>query len=134
MPINKNQLKRLQSLLGMLRKGNDVNFENYELHMLCENEKFKISPRTFARDIAALRELGADIRYRQQYKSFELKNKDWTFEFPVEINSVKTLLLSERVAQGFLPPLIQKELRETVDSILMSYHTDMPDETRVSDF
>ena len=62
------------------------------------------------------------------------RNRNWSFEGPTEVDSVKTLLLSECVAQGFLPPLIRKELRETVDSIFMSYGTDVPDETRLADF
>ena len=136
MPINKNQWKRLQSLLGMLRRGNAVNFENYKTHMLFDDPRFEISPRTFSRDIAALKKLGADIRYRRKYNCFELKNKDWSFtSLPTaQIDDVKPLLLSERIAQNFLPAMLRVELRKTVDAIFESREINIPDATRIADF
>ena len=134
MPISKNQWKRLQCILGMLRKGAFVNLENFETSMLFEDPEFKVSQRTFYRDIDTLRKLGADIVYRQKYKKFELRNREWSISMPIEVSNVKSLLLSERVSHNFLPPEIRKELRETVDSILLNSDTDIPDETNLLDF
>jgi predicted DNA-binding transcriptional regulator YafY len=53
---------------------------------------------------------------------------------PIEVSNVKTLLLSERISRNFLPAEIRKELRETVDSILLNNDTDLPEKTSIFDF
>lgn len=134
MPISKNQWERLQALASLLRQGAGVNHENFKIYMQFENPEYSISPRTFNRDINTLRKLGADIVYRQKYKRFELRNREWRISTPVEVSNVKSLLLSERVSRNFFPSQFKKELRETVDSILQQHDIDVPDETNLFDF
>jgi predicted DNA-binding transcriptional regulator YafY len=134
MPISKNQWGRLLALASLLRKGAGVNYKSFKEYMLIENPGDDVSSRTFSRDIETLRKLGADIVYRQKYKSFELKNREWNISTPVEVANIKSLLLSERVSRSFLPAEIRKELRETVDSILQQHDTDIPEDTSIFDF
>ena len=134
MPISKKQWGRLQTILGMLRRGVDINYERFLNRMLDEDPLYSLSPRSFARDIDTLRKLGADIVYSQKYRSFILRNREWTISMPARLDSVKSLLLSERVARSFLPSEIRKELRETVDTLLLTNDTNIPDEVNVADF
>lgn len=133
MPVNKNQWKRLQTILGMLRKGDVVNYQFYMKEMLKE-PNFYIAPRTFSRDIVKLRQLGAPIKYNPRKKTFFLTDREWGMELPTESGNMKMLLLGERVARNFLPPQMRKELREAVDYILKDSEIAISAHTNIFDF
>ena len=133
MPVNKNQWGRIQTILGILRRGLFVNYPSFMKEMLSDRN-FYISPRTFSRDIIKLRQLGAPIKDNPRKKGFYLTNREWTMEMPTEAGSIKMLLLSERISQSFLPDQMRKELRESIDYILMNSETSVPESTSVFDF
>ena len=133
MPVNKNQWERLQTILGILRKGLFVNYRSFMEEML-EEPDFYISPKTFSRDIMKLRQLGAPVKYHPRKKGFYLTDREWNMALPTESGSMKMLLLSERVARNFLPPQMRKELREAVDHILLTSETEVPEHTSVAAF
>jgi predicted DNA-binding transcriptional regulator YafY len=108
MPANKNQIRRIQTIVKMMRQNRYPNYPRF----LKEMEKLdiagayqKTSSKTFQRDIADLRdEYGAPVHYDESRKGYYLANTDWYNEdLMVEPYEMKAALLGERIASGFLP-------------------------------
>ena len=79
MPANKNQIRRIQTILKMMRQNRYPNYTSFvkEMRSLDVAGTYKLSGKTFQRDIADLRdEYGAPIHYDASRKGFYLSNTD----------------------------------------------------------
>ena len=77
MPLNKNQTRRIQLLLKMLRQSRYPNSASFldEMRRLDVAGVYELSAKTFSRDIAVLRdEFGAPVKYDASRKGFYLTN------------------------------------------------------------
>lgn len=125
MPANKNQIRRIQTILKMMRQNRYPNYTSFIKEMKDQDlaGAYKLSSKTFQRDIADLRdEYGAPIHYDTSRKGFYLTNPDWYNEdLMVEPFEMKAALLGERIAGNILgvlngenaiPEKWRKNLRE----------------------
>ena len=77
MPANKNQIRRIQTLLKMMRQNRYPNYTSFIREMKNQDIAgiYNISAKTFQRDVADLRdEYGAPIHYDASRKGFYLSN------------------------------------------------------------
>ena len=129
MPINKNQLLRLQTILKMLRKGMYPNSTSFikEMQKMDVVGDFQISCKTFSRDIAFLRDgYKAPIHYDATRKGFFLTDPDWfNRDLMVEPAEMKAALLGERIASSILPGPMQAEINEAISALLMKNESGM---------
>ena len=80
MPANKNQIRRIQTIIKMMRQNRYPNYTSFikEMKMQDIAGAYKLSSKTFQRDIADLRdEYGAPVHYDASRKGFYLSNIDW---------------------------------------------------------
>ena len=66
MPANKNQIRRIQTILKMMRQNRYPNYTTFIKEMQAQDiaGTYKLSSKTFQRDIADLRdEYGAPVHY-----------------------------------------------------------------------
>ena len=107
MPANKNQIRRFQTILKMLRQNRYPNYTSFVKEMKLQEftGEYSISAKTFQRDICDLRdEYGAPIHYDSSRKGFYLSNIDWYNEdLMVEPFEMKAALLGERIASRIFP-------------------------------
>ncbi len=130
MPANKNQIRRIQTILSMMRMNRYPNYTSFLKEMAARdpaNTYDKVSSKTFQRDIADLRdEYKAPIRYDASRRGFYLTNPDWyNEELMVEPFEMKAALLSERVASGILPAPLRSEISKAISALLMKNETGM---------
>ena len=135
MPINKNQWLRLQMILGVMRRGKFINSNSFN-ELAADSMEFDgVSARTFARDIQALKDIGAPIEYNPRKKGFYLTDLDWTNEdIPTVPGDFKLLLLSERVSRTFMPPQLRSELSNAVNALFMKQEGGLPEGMELENF
>ena len=139
MPANKNQIRRIQTIVKMLRQNSYPNHPRF----LKEMEKMdiagaykKTSSKTFQRDIADLRdEYGAPLHYDESRKGYYLSDTDWyNEELMVEPFEMKAALLSERIAGGFLPDPLRGEMNRAVAALMMKNANGMAQGVELENF
>ena len=123
MPANKNQIRRIQTILKMMRQNRYPNFTSFLKEMKNQDAAgtYQLSSKTFTRDIADLRdEYGAPVQYDPSRKGFYLTNTEWYNEdLMVEPFEMKSALLGERVAGSIFPEPLRGEIKKAVSSLLM---------------
>ena len=121
MPANKNQLKRMQDILGLMKKKKFVNYTTFSDWLAEDVNRSGIAPKTFSRDIKMLQEvLGAPIKYDASNKGFYLTDPNWTYRMVLDhTGDMRILLLSERLSHTFMPPQLRGELSNAVNALLM---------------
>lgn len=138
MPANKNQIRRIQTILKMMRQKRYPNYPSFLKEMQEQDiaGAYKLSAKTFQRDIADLRdEYGAPVRYDTSRKGFYLANADWYNEdLMVEPFEMKAALLSERVASGILPEPLRSEMNKAVSALLMKNENGMSEHAELECF
>ena len=138
MPANKNQIRRIQTILKMMRQNRYPNYTSFIKEMKNQDiaGAYKLSSKTFQRDIADLRdEYGAPVRYDASRKGFYLSNIDWYNEdLMVEPFEMKAALLSERVASGILPEPLRSEMNKAVSALLMKNENGMAEQAELECF
>ena len=138
MPANKNQIRRIQTILKMMRQNRYPNFTSFVKEMKNQDPAgtYKLSSKTFSRDIADLRdEYGAPVRYDASRKGFYLTNTEWYNEdLMVEPFEMKAALLGERVADGIFPEPMRGEISKAVGALLMKNESGMAEGVELENF
>ena len=138
MPANKNQIRRMQTILKMMRQNRYPNFTSFcrEMEKQDLGGAYKLSSKTFQRDIAELREeYGAPVYYDSSRKGFYLSDIDWyNEELMIEPFEMKAALLSERVASGILPEPLRGEMNKAISALLMKNENGLPEQTELECF
>ena len=138
MPANKNQIRRIQTILKMMRQCRYPNFKSFLKEMKDQDEAgaYSLSSKTFSRDIADLRdEYGAPVHYDASRKGFYLSNTEWYNEdLMVEPFEMKAALLGERVADGIFPEPLRGEISKAISALLMKNETGMAEGVELENF
>ena len=138
MPANKNQIRRMQTILRMLRQNRYPNFTSFMKEMRRQDAAgaFKLSSKTFSRDIADLRdEYGAPIHYDACRKGFYLSDTEWFDEdMMIEPFEMKAAILGEKVAREFFPEPMRGEIEKAISSLLMKNETGMAEGVDMESF
>ena len=138
MPANKNQIRRMQTIITMMRKNCYPNFTSFMKEMRRQDEAgaFKLSSKTFSRDIADLREeYKAPIHYDTCRKGFYLSDTEWFNEkLMVEPFEMRAALLGERVAEGIFPEPMRGEISRAVSALLMKSESGMAEGAELENF
>ena len=138
MPANKNQIRRIQTILKMMRQNRYPNFTSFLKEMRLQDPAgaYTLSSKTFSRDIAELRdEYGAPIHYDTSRKGFFLANPEWYNEdLMVEPFEMKSALLGERVASGIFPEPLRSEVSRAIGALLMKNETGMAEGVDLESF
>lgn len=138
MPANKNQIRRIQTILKMMRQNRYPNFTSFVKEMKNQDPggAFQLSRKTFSRDIADLRdEYGAPVHYDTVRKGFYLSNPEWYNEdLMIEPFEMKSALLGERVAAGILPDPLRGEISKAVSALLMKNESGMAEGVELENF
>ena len=138
MPANKNQIRRMQTILKMMRQGRYPNFTSFMKEMRAQDAAgaFRLSSKTFSRDIADLRdEYGAPIHYDSCRKGFYLSNTEWYNEdMMIEPFEMKAAILGEKVAKELFPEPMRGEIEKAVASLLMRNDTGMAEGVDMESF
>ena len=138
MPANKNQIRRIQTIIKMLRQNRYPNFTSFVKEMEKQDlaGAYKLSSKTFQRDIKDLRdEYGAPVYYDASRKGFYLSNIDWyNEELMVEPFEMKAALLGERVACEILPEPLRSEMNKAVSALLMKNENGMAEHAELECF
>jgi predicted DNA-binding transcriptional regulator YafY len=138
MPANKNQIRRIQTILKMMRQNRYPNYTSFIKEMKSQDiaGAYKLSSKTFQRDIADLRdEYGAPVYYDNSRKGFYLSNVDWYNEdLMVEPFEMKAALISERVASGILPEPLRGEMNKAINALLMKNENGMAEKAELECF
>ena len=138
MPANKNQIRRMQTILTMMRQNRYPNFTSFMKEMRNQDAAgaFKLSSKTFSRDIADLRdEYKAPIHYDSCRKGFYLSDTEWcSEELMVEPFEMKAALLGERVAEGIFPEPMRGEISRAVSALLMKSESGMAEGVELENF
>ena len=130
---NKYSISRLKRLSAMLKENRYPNFPRF----LAEMKKadlagtYKLSARTFLRDIAFLKsEYGAPIRYDYTQKGYYLTVPDWSIDIPyLEDNEMEAAVLGARLAENIMPEPVKRNVRNAVDSLLSVNEKGMDEHT-----
>lgn len=138
MPANKNQIRRIQTILKMMRQNRYPNFTSFMKEMKSQDAAgaYELSSKTFSRDIADLRdEYGAPIHYDASRKGFYLSNTEWYNEdLMVEPFEMKAALLGERVADGIFPEPLRGEISKAICALLMKNESGMAEGVELENF
>ena len=138
MPMNKNQIRRIQTILKMMRQNRYPNYNSFCHEMKNQDPAgtFNLSSKTFSRDIADLRdEYGAPVKYDASRKGFYLTNTEWyNEELMVEPFEMKSVLLGERVAGSIFPDPLRREVNKAVGALLMKNETGMAEGAELENF
>ena len=138
MPANKNQIRRIQTILKMMRQCRYPNFTSFMKEMKNQDPAgtYDLSSKTFSRDIADLREeYGAPVRYDSSRKGFYLTNTEWYNEdLMLEPFEMKAALLGERVADGIFPEPMRGEISKAIGALLMKNETGMAEGVELENF
>ena len=138
MPANKNQIRRIQTILKMMRQSRYPNFTSFMKEMKNQDAAgaYELSSKTFSRDIADLRdEYGAPVRYDASRKGFYLTNTEWYNEdLMVEPFEMKAALLGERIADGIFPEPLRGEVSKAICALLMKNESGMAEGVELENF
>ena len=138
MPANKNQIRRIQTILKMMRQNRYPNFTSFMKEMKTQDAAgaYELSSKTFSRDIADLRdEYGAPVHYDASRKGFYLTNTEWYNEdLMVEPFEMKAALLGERVADGIFPEPMRGEISKAIGALLMKNESGMAEGVELENF
>lgn len=138
MPANKNQIRRIQTILKMMRQNRYPNFTSFIKEMKNQDAAgaYELSSKTFSRDIADLRdEYGAPVHYDASRKGFYLTNTEWYNEdLMVEPFEMKAALLGERVADGIFPEPMRGEISKAISALLMKNESGMAEGVELENF
>ena len=138
MPANKNQIRRIQTILKMMRQNRYPNFTSFMKEMKNQDAAgaYELSSKTFSRDIADLRdEYGAPVHYDASRKGFYLTNTEWYNEdLMVEPFEMKAALLGERVADGIFPEPLRGEISKAISALLMKNESGMAEGVELENF
>ena len=138
MPANKNQIRRMQTILKMMRQGRYPNSTSFIKEMRDQDAAgaFRLSSKTFRRDIRALRdEYGAPIHYDDSRKGFYLADTEWFDEkMLVEPFEMKAAILGEKVAKELFPEPMRGEIGKAVSSLLMRNESGMAESIDMESF
>jgi predicted DNA-binding transcriptional regulator YafY len=138
MPKNKNQLRRLQTLLKMLRQNRYPNYPSFLTEMKNQDiaGTYQLCSKTFQRDIIELRdEYGAPIHYDNCRKGYYLTNTDWYNEdLMVEPFEMKAAILGERVASEILPEPLRGEMNKAINALLSKNENGMAEQAELDCF
>ena len=138
MPANKNQIRRIQTILKMMRQNRYPNFTSFMNEMKKQDAAgmYELSSKTFSRDIADLRdEYGAPVRYDASRKGFYLTNTEWYNEdLMVEPFEMKAALLGERIADGIFPEPLRGEISKAISALLMKNESGMAEGVELENF
>lgn len=137
MPANKNQIRRMQVLLKMMRKSAYPNHTSFIREMQKEDIAFKgISSKTLQRDIADLRdEYGAPVKYDAVRQGYYLEDTDWyNADLMVEPFDMKAFLLGERVTDGILPAPLRSAMNKAVNALVMKNENGMAEGAELENF
>ena len=138
MPANKNQIRRIQTILKMMRQNRYPNYTSFIKEMKNQDiaGAYKLSSTTFLREIADLRdEYGAPIHYDSSRKGFYLSNIDWYNEdLMVEPFEMKAALIGERIASGILPEPLCSEMNKAISALLMKNENGMDENAELESF
>ena len=138
MPANKNQIRRMQTILKMMRQGRYPNYTSFMKEMRDQDVAgaFRISNKTFSRDIADLRdEYKAPIHYDSCRKGFYLSDTEWYNEdMMIEPFEMKAAILGEKVAKELFPEPMRGEIEKAVASLLMKNETGMAEAVDMESF
>ena len=138
MPANKNQIRRMQTILKMMRQNRYPNYTSFMREMRNQDAAgaFKLSSKTFSRDIADLRdEYRAPIHYDTCRKGFYLSNTEWYNEdLMIEPFEMKAAILGEKVAKELFPEPMRGEIEKAVSSLLMRNESGMAEGVDMESF
>ena len=138
MPANKNQIRRMQTILKMMRQGRYPNYTSFMKEMRAQDAAgaFRLSSKTFSRDIADLRdEYKAPIHYDSCRKGFYLADTEWyDEEMMIEPFEMKAAILGEKAAQGIFPEPMRGEIEKAVASLLMRNESGMAEGVDMDSF
>ena len=138
MPTNKNQMRRIQTLLKMMRQNRYPNYTSFMREMRDQDiaGAYKLSSKTFSRDIAELREeYGAPIHYDSCRKGFYLSDTEWcSEELLIEPFEMKAALLGERAVSGLFPEPMRSEIERAVSTLLMKNESGMAEGAELENF
>lgn len=137
MPANKNQIRRMQILLKMMRKNSYPNHSSFVKEMQREDPSFKgISAKTLQRDIADLRdEYGAPVQYDPSRQGYYLEDTDWyNGDLMIEPFDMKAFLLGERVTDGILPAPLRSAMNKAVNALVMKNENGMAEGVELETF
>lgn len=138
MPANKNQIRRIQTILMMMRQNRYPNYTSFLAEMKKQDPAgaYKVSQKTFSRDLADLREeYGAPVHYNASRKGFYLTDTEWyNEELMIEPFEMKAALLGERFADGLLPEPMRGEISRAISALLMKNESGMAEGVELENF
>jgi len=138
MPANKNQIRRMQTILKLMRQGRYPNYTSFMKEMRDQDVAgaFRISSKTFSRDIADLRdEYHAPIHYDSCRKGFYLSDPEWYDEdMMIEPFEMRAAILGEKVAKELFPEPMRGEIEKAVSSLLMRNESGMAEGVDMESF
>jgi predicted DNA-binding transcriptional regulator YafY len=131
MPANKNQLLRLHVIIEMMRKNSFPNYNRFMAEMRRRDSAgvYKLSEKTFRRDVATLRnEFDAPIEYEPSEHGFFLVDLEWYSEkLMVEPFELKGAVLGQMAAQSIMPDPLRSEINKAVQALLSRNKTGFSD-------
>jgi len=138
MPVNRNKIRRFQTLLSMMRRSLLTNYTTF-LKEMCRQDslgEYKLSHRTFLRDIKELQEgYHAPIEFDQVQHGYFLRNPEWyNEELMVEPFEMRSALLGERVASSILPDPMRGEITRAISALLMKNESGMAEGVELDTF
>ena len=138
MPVNRNKIRRFQTLLSMMRRSLLTNYTTF-LKEMCRQDslgEYKLSHRTFLRDIKELQEgYHAPIEFDQVQHGYFLQNPEWyNEELMVEPFEMRSALLGERVASSILPDPMRGEITRAINALLMKNESGMAEGVELDTF
>ena len=138
MPANKNQIRRFQTVLKMMRENRYPNYQSFmkEMKMQDAAGTYKLSSKTFQRDMMELRdEYHAPVHYDYTRRGYYLSNPDWYNEdLMVEPFEMKAALIGERVASNILPEPLRGEMNKAISALLMKNEKGMSENAELESF
>ena len=123
MPNNKHQERRLRILTAMLL-ANDSTPVRYgtfleKMRDLEIDDGYKISSKTFSRDIATLRDdFHAPLKYDTHRQSWRLTDSSWKPDAFWGKFDARKAILSERIASSLMPKKMQAQLQDALGGLL----------------
>ena len=138
MPANKNKIRRMQTLIKMMRQNRYPNFTSFMKEMRDQDAAgaYNLSSKTFSRDIADLREeYNAPIHYDSCRKGFYLTDTEWFDEdMMIEPFEMRAAILGEKVAKELFPEPMRGEIEKAVSSLLMRNESGMAEGVDIESF
>ena len=138
MPMGKKQLLRLIRLVAQLKENRYPNCSSFASDMrkadLDENLNVSCTPKTIFRDIQTLKtDFDAPIEFDKTRNGYYLTKRNWSFSCPQTFDDSEMLaaVLGARIAEHIFPQVMQKQIRNAVDSLLTRNNPDFLDKTQI---